>query len=1035
MRQKIKLWLLAILSLTTIATYAQVRIGGGTAPEQGAVLDLHSPTEYVGGLRLPNVNIVDLAKIPGGTGFFSDFTSDVDTNLSLTGMVVYNINATTGKGIYYWDGYNWKKVQGETSINITNSDGDNPFDPSNPDNKNPQDPGSPVFPEAGDTKGPFAPHDEPECTTVTPRYKVEIISGNAYAHLSYTGLSVSLKNMGQFYLTFDANPNAYVRYAVVRVTNNCTTEFNDFLFSQEAASIGVFPNPSQPNVKPEGEDKGPYTPESDLSKCTGDYNITSNQSWCIVTFNPTTGVFSLRYSSNPGLTPRTVTITITKGTCTKSYQVTQDASSIVLTPDPTGSNLPAGGGETTPALPQGSPTCSASPAAYSISLVTGYGYAHLTVVNVATGQFKVKFDTNTSIYPRFAMVRVKDNCTGMTRDFTITQNGQNVGIDPNPSYPSVPAPGGEQGPYTPSTNPEICPNPVYSVSTDQSWCKAVIMNATTGAFKLIFDPNYLSMSRFVNVTVSATNCSISSTYRIEQQGSNVDIGIGNYPASDIPDTGGSTPAGTPNSEIRCNQNPAYIPTLISGNSYATLMISNNQLGVFYVFFSANPSTSPRYATVRVTNPCNGLYTDFTYRQAGADCSRRAVNATGALTQSVMKDNAITAVQFTSLSPINVTGTAPGITISGQNSTSITISGTPSIPGSYSFYASAGNSGCTDESRTFVLTVGGSLCSDLGTPTASGQSICGSGQVTLTASGASAGQNYRWFNASYQEVGTGASYQTATLSAPTTYYVGLYSTSGCDATPQANLRAVTVTVGTAPTVGTITKTSGSSSMNPDDTMQLSIATTGGTWTSTNNAVATVDQNGLVTAVGVGSASIKYTVTGTGACAGNNAVATYSETITVAIDPLSGCGKNGTTGSFTYNSHTYLTHRYATGTSGAMQCWMVSNSVEGTTTRLTGHGGYYTWDDRNTACPSGWRLPLQSEFKALQAINPPHTWWTQAKGGYYYNGTLSNENDYGNWWNNGGLKNEHFRSGASTSGKIEGENQKEDGKGWVSVRCVK
>ena len=64
----------------------------------------------------------------------------------------------------------------------------------------------------------------------------------------------------------------------------------------------------------------------------------------------------------------------------------------------------------------------------------------------------------------------------------------------------------------------------------------------------------------------------------------------------------------------------------------------------------------------------------------------------------------------------------------------------------------------------------------------------------------------------------------------------------------------------------------------NTSTLANTTAGGTWSSSNNAVATVDNNGVITSVSVGSAVISYTV-GVGSVCGNN-VATTNVLVTSA-----------------------------------------------------------------------------------------------------------------------------------------------------------
>lgn len=87
---------------------------------------------------------------------------------------------------------------------------------------------------------------------------------------------------------------------------------------------------------------------------------------------------------------------------------------------------------------------------------------------------------------------------------------------------------------------------------------------------------------------------------------------------------------------------------------------------------------------------------------------------------------------------------------------------------------------------------------------------------------------------------------------------------------------TVTVNAMPTLAT---TTGPSSLFVSDNITLTNATTGGVWSSSNAAIATVDANGVVTGVAAGTANIIYTVTGTGNC---SAISTHAITVD-AFDP--------------------------------------------------------------------------------------------------------------------------------------------------------
>ncbi len=87
----------------------------------------------------------------------------------------------------------------------------------------------------------------------------------------------------------------------------------------------------------------------------------------------------------------------------------------------------------------------------------------------------------------------------------------------------------------------------------------------------------------------------------------------------------------------------------------------------------------------------------------------------------------------------------------------------------------------------------------------------------------------------------------------------------------------------------TSTGGSGSQGNvciNSTLQLSNTTTGGVWTSSNTAVATVNTSGLVAGVSAGSATITYTVTNSNNC-------TTAVTTSVTVNPLPTASISGTT----------------------------------------------------------------------------------------------------------------------------------------------
>ncbi len=87
--------------------------------------------------------------------------------------------------------------------------------------------------------------------------------------------------------------------------------------------------------------------------------------------------------------------------------------------------------------------------------------------------------------------------------------------------------------------------------------------------------------------------------------------------------------------------------------------------------------------------------------------------------------------------------------------------------------------------------------------------------------------------------------------------------------------VMVVVNAAPNAGAI---SGTQNICSNGSTQLSTTGSGGTWSINPTSVATINSSGIVSGVSEGTATVSYTVTGTGGC--SDAIATYTITVTAA-----------------------------------------------------------------------------------------------------------------------------------------------------------
>lgn len=144
-------------------------------------------------------------------------------------------------------------------------------------------------------------------------------------------------------------------------------------------------------------------------------------------------------------------------------------------------------------------------------------------------------------------------------------------------------------------------------------------------------------------------------------------------------------------------------------------------------------------------------------------------------------------------------------------------------------------------------------------------ICGEGSITVTATGEE-GAEYRWYDKGIIiHTGQVFDYTFYTPMYDSDTYTYEVSQSLSNQNCESARTTISVTHSRIPYPG---------GFNPDNkicvgsTKQVEIwaqPDAGGTWGSSNTNVATVDQTGLVTGVGAGSANITYSLTGTGACA--------------------------------------------------------------------------------------------------------------------------------------------------------------------------
>ncbi|WP_207434270.1 cohesin domain-containing protein [Sabulibacter ruber] len=229
-----------------------------------------------------------------------------------------------------------------------------------------------------------------------------------------------------------------------------------------------------------------------------------------------------------------------------------------------------------------------------------------------------------------------------------------------------------------------------------------------------------------------------------------------------------------------------------------------------------------------------------------------------------------------------TAASGGTAISGATGTTYA---TPSLTATTTYYVSVVNSSNCESGRTAVTAT---INAEPNAPTVTAAERCGTGSLTLTASGAPAGATYRWYivatGGTAINGATGASYTTPSLSATTTYYVSVVSSANCESTRTPVTATVKATPATPVATASATQVGG--------TLKLSASTvTGATysWTGPNGFTST-QQNPTIpnaTTAHSGTYSVVAIINGCSSVAGTVTVTVINvPPVTFDVDSVSG-----------------------------------------------------------------------------------------------------------------------------------------------------
>ena len=244
-------------------------------------------------------------------------------------------------------------------------------------------------------------------------------------------------------------------------------------------------------------------------------------------------------------------------------------------------------------------------------------------------------------------------------------------------------------------------------------------------------------------------------------------------------------------------------------------------------------------------------------------------------------------------PGNITLTASGTTngnylwydvnglIPGQSNGTYT---TPTISTTTQYSVAITNSSCTSAQTNVTATINAVPSA----PTTTGAANCGSGSVTLTASGGSNG-SYLWYDASSAVITgqTNGTYTTPIISTTTQYFVAI--TNGSCTSAQTNATATINAVPSAPT------TSGATNCGSGS---VTLTASGGSngnylWYDATSTVITGQTNSTYTTPVISSTTTYLVAITNGFCTG--AITTVTATIVTVPSPPSTQGATECTGS--------------------------------------------------------------------------------------------------------------------------------------------
>ena len=518
------------------------------------------------------------------------------------------------------------------------------------------------------------------------------------------------------------------------------------------------------------------------------------------------------------------------------------------------------------------------PAQSFTSTVAGTTYAwtnsapSIGLAASGTGSTPSFVATNTTTSPVTGTINVTptapNTCVGTAQPFTIT-------VDPTPNV-NQPA------------NVTNCEGSLTTVdfngataNTNYLWTNSntSIGLAASGSNDLSFttqNPTNVAQTATVVVTPQAY---VTQGYVWGSVNENGSLTL-NAPAGKIFTNVAFASYGTPNAPVSgnytlgaCNAttSTSIISGLAIGNSTMSVVANNATFGDPCVTSSKALAVKLGYG-VSINGPAKTFTITVNPSATIANttdtiCTGTAFNLATASTDIVPANTTYT---WTVVNNNNITGeTAQATGSSTMSQTLLNLTSLNQIA-NYTVTPTSGAAGCVGSPFTYNVTV-----TPLPTTisAAGPTTFCDGGSVTLMAPVApiQMSYSYQWnLNGSPIAGATSISYIAV---ASGSYTVTVTNNVGCTATSLP----VTVTENPLPTIAAIT---GTTSVCVGSTTALATITTGGTWSTSNSATASINSaTGVVTGVAAGSVVITYTLTN-----GNGCTNTQTATVTVNAVPV-------------------------------------------------------------------------------------------------------------------------------------------------------